>query len=507
MAERPFYVTTPIYYVSGNPHVGNAYTSIAADVLARFHRTRGETFFLTGTDEHGQKVAEAAAAAGLAPLAFTDSLVESWKRLCVTYEVAYDDFIRTTESRHMEAAIAVFERLKGRGDVYLGTYEGWYCTSDETFWLESKLIDGRCPNPECRREVKWLSEENWFFALSKYRDRLLAYYKEHPQWLRPSRAYNEMLATLEGGLEDLCISRVNLEWGIPLPGGGVMYVWLDALLNYITALGWPDGERFKKFWPASVQLIGKEIARFHTIIWPAVLWALDLPAPELIFAHGWITVDGEKMSKSRGNVIDPFEVAERFGADAVRYFLMREAPFGSDFSISEEKIRLRHNGDLGNDLGNLVRRSLAMLERYRNGLVPQPPETSEIGERFSDLGDRVAAHLAELGFRDALEAIWEFVAALNRSVEERKPWELHKAERGVELDAILYELCEGARWLAHLLAPFMPSKAAEIWHQLGFEGSPSGDWREELQWGRLAVGTETRPADAPLFPRIETDAA
>ena len=404
--------------------------------------------------------------------------------MCATYAIAYDDFIRTTEPRHTEACIAVFERLKERGDVYLGTYEGWYCTNDETFWLESKLIDGRCPNPECRREVKWLSEENWFFALSKYRDRLIAYYKEHPQWLRPSRAYNEMLATLEGGLEDLCISRVNLDWGIPLPGGGVMYVWLDALLNYITALGWPEGERFKKFWPANVQLIGKEIARFHTIIWPAVLWALDLPAPELVFAHGWITVDGEKMSKSRGNVIDPFEVAERFGADAVRYFLLREAPFGSDFSISEEKIRLRHNGDLGNDLGNLVRRSLAMLERYRNGLVPQPPETSEIGERFSDLGERVAAHLQELGFRDALESIWEFVTALNRAVDERKPWELHKAERGVELDAILYDLCEGVRWLAHLLAPFMPGKAAEIWRQLGFEGSPSGDWREELQWGR-----------------------
>jgi methionyl-tRNA synthetase len=506
MAER-FYVTTPIYYVSGNPHVGHAYTSIAADVLTRFHRTRGEAFFLTGTDEHGQKIAEAAAAAGLAPQAFTDSLVGQWKRLCAIYDVAYDDFIRTTEPRHTEACVKVFERLKERGDVYLGAYEGWYCTNDETFWLESKLIDGRCPNPECRRDVKWLSEENWFFALSKYRDRLIAYYKERPNWLRPSRAYNEMLATLEGGLEDLCISRVNLDWGIPLPGGGVMYVWLDALLNYITALGWPDGERFRKFWPADVQLVGKEIARFHTIIWPAVLWALDLPAPERIFAHGWITVDGEKMSKSRGNVIDPFEVAERFGPDAVRYFLLREAPFGADFSISEEKIRLRHNGDLGNDLGNLVRRSLAMLERYRSGLVPQPPDTSEIGERFSDLGERVAAHLEELGFRDALEAIWEFIAALNRAVDERKPWELHKAERGLELDAILYELCEGVRWLAHLLAPFMPAKAAEIWRQLGFEGAPSGDWREELQWGGLAAGTETQPADAPLFPRIESDAA
>jgi len=507
MSERPFYVTTPIYYISGNPHLGHAYTSIAADVLTRFYRTRGPAFMLTGTDEHGQKVAQAAAAAGLAPQAWTDGLVGRWKALCARYEVEYDDFIRTTEERHTRAVVEVFERLKKKGDVYLGKYEGWYCTNDETFWLEAKLVDGRCPNPECRREVQWLSEDNWFFALSKYRDRLLAYYKEHRHWVRPERSYNEMVATLEGGLEDLCISRVNLDWGVPLPGGGVMYVWLDALLNYITALEWPDGEKFRTFWPARVQLIGKEIARFHTIIWPAVLWALDLPLPDLIFAHGWMTKDGEKMSKSRGNVMDPFESADRFGADAVRYFLLREAPFGSDFSIGDEKIRLRHNGDLGNDLGNLVRRSLAMLERYRNGLVPQPPDSSDIGERVADLGERVAQHLMALDFRDALEAIWELVGALNRAIDERKPWELHKAERGLELDAILYDCCEGIRWLAHLLAPFMPGKAAEIWTQLGLEGKPAGDWREELQWGGLAAGTQTRPATEPLFPRIEPDAA
>jgi len=506
-AERPFYVTTPIYYISGNPHLGHAYTSIAADVLTRFHRTRGKAFMLTGTDEHGQKVAQAAAAAGLAPQAWTDGLVGKWKELCARYEVEYDDFIRTTEERHTKAVVAVFERLKEKGDVYLGKYEGWYCTNDETFWLEAKLVEGRCPNPECRREVQWLSEDNWFFALSKYRDRLLAYYKERPHWVRPERAYNEMLSTLEGGLEDLCISRVNLDWGVPLPGGGVMYVWLDALLNYITALGWPEGERFGEFWPPAVQLVGKEIARFHTLIWPAVLWALGLPLPAVVFAHGWMTKDGEKMSKSRGNVMDPFESADRFGADAVRYFLLREAPFGSDFSIGDEKIRLRHNGDLGNDLGNLVRRSLAMLERYRNGLVPQPPDASEIGERSADLGERVARHLGALGFRDALEAIWELVAALNRAIDERKPWELHKAERGVELDAILYDCCEGLRWLAHLLAPFMPAKAGEIWTQLGLEGAPAGDWRDELRWGGLAAGTQTRPAAAPLFPRIEPDAA
>jgi methionyl-tRNA synthetase len=505
VSERAFFVTTPIYYISGNPHIGHAYTSIAADVLARYHRTRGPAFFLTGTDEHGQKVAAAAAAAGMSPQAWTDALVPKWQALCAAYDVSYDDFIRTTEARHKRQVVEVFERLKASGDVYLGKYEGWYCTNDETFWLESKLIEGRCPNPECGREVLWLSEDNWFFALSRYTDRLRAYYRDNPRWVRPERAYNEMVATLDAGLEDLCISRVNLDWGVPLPGGGVMYVWLDALLNYITALDYADdGERFRTYWPANVQIIGKEIARFHTLIWPAVLWALGLPAPELVFAHGWLTLEGEKMSKSRGNVIDPFELVATYGADSIRYFLMREAPFGSDFSLSFEKIRLRRNGDLGNDLGNLVRRSLAMLVRYREGRVPEPC-ASELAERFGGLGGRAGTSIAALGFRDALEAIWEFVAALNRTIDEKKPWELHKRGEDAALDALLYELCEGIRWLAILLWPFVPVKATEIWQQLGFEGEPSVGWDEELRWGLLAAGTLVRPADTPLFPRLDLE--
>jgi methionyl-tRNA synthetase len=505
--SRGFYVTTPIYYISGSPHIGHAYTTIAADVLARFHGTRQPTHFLTGTDEHGQKVAAAAAAAAMDPQAWTDALVPRWKALAARYGVRYDDFIRTTERRHIDACIKVFEKLKETGDVYLGKYEGWYCTNDETFWLESKLVDGRCPNPECRREVQWLSEENWFFALSRYRDRLLEHFRTNPDWVRPERSYNEMLVAIEAGLDDLCISRVNLDWGIPLPGGGVMYVWLDALLNYITALGWASGDTaFKMFWPANVQLVGKEIARFHTIIWPAVLWALGLPAPERVFAHGWITIEGAKMSKSVGNVVDPFALADRFGADAVRFFLLREAPFGSDFSFSEEKVRLRHNSDLGNDLGNLVKRSLAMLARYRDGLVPSAQPTG-FGAQFAGVPQRVGAHLDVLGFRDALEVIWELVTALNRTIDERRPWELHKAQRTTELDAVLYDLCEGLRWLAHLLAPFMPGKAAQIWQQLGLDGDPGGDWSEHLQWGRLLPGTQTRPDEAPLFPRLDSDAA
>ena len=507
MSDLGYFVTTPIYYISGDPHIGHAYTSIAADVLARYARTKGATFFLTGTDEHGQKVAAAAAAAGLAPQAWTDALIPRWTSLLDRYEISYDDFIRTTEPRHVDQVVAIFERLKASGDVYLGAYEGWYCTNDETFWLEAKLVDGRCPNPECRRAVQWLSEENWFFALSKYRDRLLAHFRENPGWLRPERAYNEMMVTLEGGLDDLCISRVNLEWGVPLPGGGVMYVWLDALLNYVTALDYAhEGERFRTFWPANVQLIGKEIARFHTIVWPAVLFALGLPAPELVFAHGWITLEGQKMSKSLGNVVDPFDVAERFGADTIRYFLMREAPFGSDFSFGEEKVRIRRNGDLGNDLGNLVKRSLAMLARYREGVVPARTDDA-FGARFADLGARTGAAIEAVALRDALETIWELVAALNRTIDERKPWELYKRDARSELDAVLYDLCEGIRWLAHLTAPFMPTTARAIWHQLGFEGEPRGPWLEELVWGRLPPGTKTAPSDAALFPRLDAPPA
>ncbi len=504
--ERPFFVTTPIFYISGNPHVGHAYTSIAADVLARAARTRGPAWALTGTDEHGQKVANAAEKAGLTPKEYVDSLAPKWQALGANFDARFDDFIRTTEPRHESACIEIFERLKASGDIYLGTYEGWYCTNDETFWLESKLVDGRCPNPECRREVAWLSEKSWFFALSKYRDRLLEHFRTDPEFVRPQSVYNEMMATLEGGLDDLSISRSTFDWGIPLPGGGVMYVWFDALLNYITALDWQhDGERFRTFWPASVQLIGKEIARFHTLIWPAILWALGLEAPARIFAHGWITVEGEKMSKSVGNVVDPYALVEQFGPDSVRYFLLREAHFGSDFGFSYEKLRLRHNNDLGNDFGNLLRRSLSMLEKYRNSLVPAASD-SAMEERFNGLGERVMELILALRFRDALEAIWELVTALNREIDEKKPWVLFKEGRMVELDAVLYDLCEGLRWLAILTYPFMPEKATAIYNQLGLDGAPTGDWTIELRWGGLAAETQTRPGDV-LFARIDAPAA
>ncbi len=504
--ERAYYVTTPIYYINGNPHIGHAYTSIVADVVARTARTFRPAFFLTGSDEHGQKVANAAAAAGKTPQEWCDELVPRWKTLLKVYHVAYDDFIRTTEPRHTEIVGRVFERLRETGDVYRGRYEGWYCVDDETFWPEKKILEGRCPT--CGRPVEWISEEDWFFRLSAYRERLIEHYERFSEWVQPRSVYNEMMAFLREGLDDLSISRTNLGWGVPIPDGGVVYVWLDALLNYITAIGWSKDEtRFHEYWPAQLQLVGKDIARFHTIIWPAILWALGEAAPERVFAHGWITVDGQKMSKSLGNTVDPFLLAERFGADSIRYFLLREAHFGSDFSYSEEKIAQRRNSDLANDLGNLLQRSLSMLQRYRDGIVPDGRAApSELGKRFAPLPVTVRARILDLRLREALEEIWELVTALNRAIDERKPWELHKSGRSDELDAVLYDLCEGLRWLAILLHPVMPERTSEMWQQLGAPGRIDEDWSSSLRaWGGVAPLTQTAIA-APLFPKLEIDA-
>lgn len=503
--ERAYYVTTPIYYISGNPHIGHAYTTIVADVLARTARTYRPTFFLTGTDEHGQKVANAAAAAGKTPQAWCDELVPRWKALFAAYHVQYDDFIRTTESRHVEKVQRVFERLRERGDIYRGKYEGWYCVNDETFWLESKLVDGRCPT--CGREVQWISEEDWFFRLSAYRERLLELYEQRPNWVQPRSVYNEMMAILREGLEDLSVSRTSFDWGVPIPDGGVIYVWLDALLNYITAIGWSEDEaRFRTYWPAQTQLVGKEIARFHTIIWPAILWALGEPPPELVFAHGWITVDGQKMGKSLGNASDPFALERRFGADAIRYFLLREAPFGSDFSYSEEKIAQRRNSDLANDLGNLLQRTLSMLQRYRAGIVPDARNSAgPLAQRFASQATIVRERILDLRFREALESIWELVTTLNRTIDERKPWELYKAGNDEALDAVLYDLCEGLRRIAILLHPVMPERMGEMWRQLGSPGRIDENWDSSLgEWGGLPPSTQIE-LGAPLFPKIELE--
>lgn len=506
--QRAYYVTTPIYYINGNPHIGHAYTSIVADVVSRTARTFRPAFFLTGSDEHGQKVANAAAAAGKAPQDWCDELVPRWKALLNAYHIAYDDFIRTTEPRHMEIVKRVFERLRETGDIYRGKYEGWYCVDDETFWPEKKILEGRCPT--CGRPVEWISEEDWFFRLSAYRDRLIEHYERFPEWVQPRSVYNEMLAFLREGLDDLSVSRTNFDWGVPIPDGGVVYVWLDALLNYITAIGWSKDEAsFATYWPAQLQLVGKDIARFHTIIWPAILWALGEELPKLVFAHGWITIEGQKMSKSLGNTVDPFLLAERFGADSIRYFLLREAPFGSDFSYSEQKIAQRRNSDLANDLGNLLQRTLAMLARYRNGIVPARPAQvpSDLPHRFAQLPGNVRDRIFTLRLREALEEIWELVTGLNRTIDERKPWELHKAGRNEELDAVLYDLCEGLRWIAVLLYPVMPERMEAMWQQLGAPGRIDDDWESSLRaWGGLPALTQTVPG-APLFPKIELEAA
>jgi methionyl-tRNA synthetase len=510
MGKDTFYLTTPLYYTNSTPHIGHAYSTIAADILARYHRVTGSgrAHFLTGTDEHGPKVADAAAASGKAPKQFVDEIVGRWKGTWQELNISFDQFIRTTDPDHEAAVQKIFVKLREQGDIVAGKYEGWYCRNDETFWPESKLIGGRCPNPECGREVEWVSEDAWFFKLSRYRDILVDHYNAFPEWVRPDSAWNEMTSLLRGGLEDLCVSRASVTWGIPIPGESkTIYVWFDAICNYITAAGFPhDMERFERLWPADVQLIGKEILRFHTIIWPAILIALDLPLPKLVFANGWITMEGHKMSKSVGNIVQPHELIERFTVDGVRYVLFAQAPFGHDFSFSQEALVRRYNAELANDFGNLVQRVLSMLARYRGGKVPAPSSGDELNVEFENSTQAVRAALDELDFRGALTAIWDRVASLNLYVEQSKPWVLAKTGDDALLDETLYNLCECLRWIAALIYPFMPATGEAVWDALGQTGTPGGEtWEKALRWGLLKQGTQTS-VPPPLFPRIEDEA-
>lgn len=508
MAKEIFYLTTPLYYTNSTPHIGHAYSTLAADILSRYHGVTGSgrAHFLTGTDEHGQKIADAAAEAGKAPKAFCDEIVERWKAAWRDLDIDYDQFIRTTDADHEAAVQRIFLSLREKGEIVPGKYEGWYCRNDETFWPEAKLIDGRCPRPECRRPVEWVSEDAWFFKLSTYRDRLIAHFKANPAWVRPSSAYNEMISLLEGGLDDLCVSRTAVKWGIPIPGEDkTIYVWFDAICNYITAAGYPhDMDSFRALWPADVHLIGKEILRFHTIIWPAILLALDLPLPKLVFANGWVLMEGLKMSKSRGNIITAKDLLERFPVDSVRYALFAEAPFGVDFSFSDETVFRRHNADLANDFGNLVQRVLSMVARYRNGAVPAPSGESELGPEFEEARDKIVAALDDLDFRAALQAIWERVGAFNLYVEQSKPWELAR-DADASLDDVLYGLCEGLRWIAAFVYPFMPATGESLWKALGQSGVPGRTWEQTLRWGGLVPQTKTA-LPPQLFPRVEAEA-
>ena len=501
-----FYVTTPIYYVNDVPHIGTAYTTVAADVVARHQRLRGrKVFYLTGVDEHGQKVAQAAAERNESPEAWIDQMVprftDTWKLLYISN----DDFIRTTQNRHTRVAQDFIEQLKSTDDIYLSSYEGWYCIHDESFLLSSQLEEGCCP--DCNRPVEWVKEENYFFRLSKYSDKVLKHIEDNPDFVQPESRRNEVVSFIKSGLADQSISRTSFAWGIPLPFDmrHVMYVWFDALLNYITAAGYgADPDRFALTWPADWHLVGKEILRFHAVIWPAMLMAAGLPLPKHVFAHGWLTVEGEKMSKSLGNAIKPQEVVDAFGVDAYRYYFMREFSFGVDGNFSWRTLLRRYNSDLANDLGNLESRVMTMADKYRGGVVPGPGDKGEEDERLRRAAESTSAideKLEKLAFNDALAEIWEFIHAVNRYVDVSAPWAL--ARQGLErrLDTVLYNSLEGLRVIALLIAPFMPRAAEKIWERLGF-ASPL--WDElipaALGWGLLPVGNKTTRAEG-LFPR------
>lgn len=514
MAQKTFYVTTPIYYVNDVPHIGHAYTTIAADVLARYRRLVGdEVYFLTGTDEHGQKVERAARERGESPQSLADRVMARFKELWDRLQISHDDFIRTTEPRHKAAVAAFFQKIYDNGDIYLGDYEGWYCTPCETFLTEMQLVEGKCP--DCGRPTERVKEPSLFFRMSRYQEPLLRHIEAHEEFIQPVSRRNEILSFVQGGLRDLSISRTSFRWGIPAPGfdGHVIYVWVDALTNYVSALGYPGGEAFQRFWPAGVHLVGKDILRFHTVYWPTMLMAAGLPLPKKVFAHGWWTVEGRKMSKSLQNVVEPHRLIDRYGADALRYFLLREVSFGLDGDFSHQALIQRINSDLANDLGNLFSRSLAMLQRYFQGRVPTPDPSSagyggELRRRGIGLREEVEADLEELAFHRALTRIWELINAANKYIDEMAPWKLAKRpERAGELSAVLYNLAETLRVVALLVAPFMPQTAEEMWQQLGQEGS-IWDQRLDLrrEWGQLQPGVQTRPGKQ-LFPRIEKEQA
>jgi len=513
--KETYYITTPIYYANGAPHIGHAYSTIAADTVARFYRFQGrDTFFLTGMDEHGAKNENAALQAGVSPQEFVDEVTERFLHLWRRLEIRHDDFIRTTEVRHKRVVQKVFQHFYDKGDIYRSEYEGWYCTPCETFWPETKLVDGRCP--DCEREVQRLREESYFFRLSNYQDRLLDYIEKHPGFIQPESRRNEMVSFIKQGLEDLCVSRTTFNWGIPVPfdPDHVVYVWIDALTNYISAIGYLSGdpereELFRRCWPADVHLVGKEIMRFHTIIWPILLMALDLPLPERVFGHGWLIQESGKMSKSKGNVIDPHDLIDKYGVDAVRYFLLREIPFGADGRYSEEAIITRTNVDLANDLGNLLHRTLSMLDKYRDGVVPSPSAAVDDGELAGLLGEvvpRVEKAMDSLEIPAALEAIWDLVNLGNHYIEDNAPWRLAKdPEAKARLDTVLYNLLETLRVLGGLLVPFLPHTPRRIWTQLGLDEDPGeSSWAEVSRWGGLRPGTVTRRGD-PIFPRIDPE--
>lgn len=507
-----FYVTTPIYYVNDVPHIGHSYTTVAADVLARYHRSAGKkVMFLTGTDEHGRKVEQSAQAQGITPKELADRVMVRFQDLWKKFNISNDDFIRTTEDRHRKAVEELFRRVKANGDIYLGEYEDWYCTPCEAFWTESQLENGTCP--DCRRPVEKLKEPSYFFRLSAYQEPLLKHYRDNPGFILPQSRRREVVSFVESGLKDLSISRVSLNWGIPVPDDPdhVIYVWFDALTNYLSAIGFPaDMDRVKTFWPADVHLIGKDILRFHAVYWPAFLLSAGLPLPRRVFAHGWWTVEGQKMSKSLGNVVDPGQLADEFGVDPVRYFLLREVPFGLDGDFSRTAFRRRYNVDLANDLGNLVNRLLGMAFKYSEGIIGEPTEDGPQDKPFLDEINQATEeyHRAfdQVAFNKALESAWRVVEASNRYVDHTEPWALAKdPAKADRLATVLYRLADALRVTAILVSPFMPDSIVSLVKGLGLEGRPELLSHTSLKPGLFPAGTQLVRIPA-IFPRLEEPA-
>jgi methionyl-tRNA synthetase len=513
MSDQVFYVTTPIYYPTDVPHLGHAYTTVAGDFICRFRRMQGrQVRYLTGTDEHGQNMLRKAEAQGVTPQEFLDGIVPTWTELWKALDISYDDFIRTTEERHERPVGTFVQALYDRGEIYLGEYEGLYCIACEEFKLPDDLIDGKCPLHDIEPEL--VKEENYFFQLSKYRERLIELYEMEDTFVAPEARRNEVLGKVRQGLDDLSISRVSFDWGIPIPWDPkhVIYVWVDALLNYVTAIGYGTGDgRFSTIWPADIHLIGKDILWFHTVIWPAMLMALDLPLPKTVFAHGYLQVGGEKMSKTRLTGISPHVLLETFGSDGYRYYFLREISFGLDGNFSWESMVARYNSDLANDFGNLVARVLTMITRYLCGVIPEPVTESQLEDEDRSLRASFDASFAamekavdQIAPHDALKAAWAFVRRANAYVEEVTPWALAKEDdKRPRLEVVLYQLADALRLMALMVSPAMPNAAQQLWERLGLRGEVARrGYQKDARWGLLAGGLEVAPG-AALFPRLD----